>query len=148
MRSPSGCGWVAIASLGLPHWLPHPARPRLLGEGLGGHCLAWLASLTPSPYLPCSPSGRGWVAVASLGSSSGSLVLTTCLYRKGDCHAPPRGRPQGSPPPSTLPFRGRVFLSLKASLPPLRVQEANWAMRTQANVPSATGFQSRAPHKW
>jgi phosphatidylserine/phosphatidylglycerophosphate/cardiolipin synthase-like enzyme len=43
-------------------------------------------------------------------------------------------------PPSPS-FRGRFFLSLKACLPPLRAQEANWAMRTPANVPSATGFQ-------
>ena len=46
------------------------------------------------------------------------------------------------------PFRGRFFLSLTARLPPLRLQEANWAMRTPANVPSATGFQLPVPHKW
>ena len=42
-------------------------------------------------------------------------------------------------------FRGRFFLSLTACLPPLRLQEANWARRTQANVPSATGFQPLVP---
>ncbi len=46
------------------------------------------------------------------------------------------------------PFRGRFFVSRTAYLPPLRLQEANWAMRTPASVPSATGLQSPAPHKW
>jgi MFS family permease len=45
-------------------------------------------------------------------------------------------------------FRGRVFVSLPARLPPLRFQEANWARRTPATVPSARGLPSRAPHKW
>jgi hypothetical protein len=46
------------------------------------------------------------------------------------------------------PFRGRFFLSLPARLPPLRHQEANWAMRTPGTVPWVMGLQPPVPHRW
>ena len=45
-------------------------------------------------------------------------------------------------------FLGEGFLSLKATLPHPRLQEANQAMKMRASVPSAMGLPSPAQHTW
>jgi Transposase, Mutator family len=105
----------------------------------------------------CSPKRKGYRngfysrdLVTSSGRIEGINVPTrivrqiTCYCEIERANAIVRGLQRGVYEQS---FRGRFFLSLKGHQLLLSSQEAKWATRTQASVPSATGLQPPAPHR-